>query len=412
MKRITAVMSTICVSLAMQAQSGILETRPANQPDGKMLTMEETILSTALAPADLRCRWADNDHLVIFRDGKWLKYNIETEATDKYVPMKERPFAFTKGNSLYLMQKDSTIIPIAESDDSNIVYGQTVSRNEFGIKGGIFMSPDASKVAFYRKDESKVTSFPLFDITTRTGSNRDIKYPMAGMDSEKIGLGIYDLASGETVYVDVTDFGEDRYLTNIAWTPDGTKIIIQVLDRSQKHMKMNLYSAADGSFIKTILTEDNEKYVEPENPVTFIKGSNDYFIYRTNNRDGYRNLYLCDFDGNVQRITCTDADVAYIANDGKHVWYTSAEVSPVENHLFRISIKKTGKGWKFGKPEQLGFFLCAGRMPAVHGDADKSVPCQDRKACLHCIQSRAGCRGQLLVASRQVPKIEHDDICL
>ena len=356
MKRITAVMSTVCLSLAMQAQSGIIETRPANQQDGKMLTMEETILSIDLAPADLRCRWADNDHLVIFKDGKWLKYNVTTEETEKYVPMKERPFAFTKGNSLYLMQKDSTVIPIAVSEDSNIVYGQTVSRNEFGINGGIFMSPDASKVAFYKKDESKVTSFPLFDITTRTGSNRDIKYPMAGMDSEKIELCIYDMASGETVYVDVTDFGYDRYLTNIAWTPDASKIIIQVLDRSQKHMKMNLYNAADGSFIKTILTEDQEKYVEPLDPVYFIKGQNNAFIYRTAVRDGYRNLYLCDAEGNVRRMTAVDADVAYLGNDGKYVYYTSAEVSPIENHLFRMEIKGLKKGVQkatFCKPQRL-----------------------------------------------------------
>ena len=208
-------------------------------------------------------------------------------------------------------------------------------------------------MAFYRKDESKVTTFPLLDITTRTGSSKDIKYPMAGMDSENVQLGVYDIATGKTAYMKVDEYGYDQYLTNISWRPDGSQVLIQVLDRSQKHMKLNVYDALTGDFVRTILTEDNEKYVEPENPVTFIKGSNDYFIYRTNNRDGYRNLYLCDFDGNVQRITCTDADVAYIANDGKHVWYTSAEVSPVENHLFRISIKKTGKGWKFGKPQQL-----------------------------------------------------------
>ena len=173
------------------------------------------------------------------------------------------------------------------------------------------------------------------------------------MDSENVQLGVYDVATGTTVYMKVDEFGYDQYLTNISWRPDASQVLIQVLDRSQKHMKLNVYDAATGDFVKTILTEDNEKYVEPEDPVSFLKGSNDIFIYRTNNRDGYRNLYLCDFNGNVQRITSVDADVAYVANDGKYVWYTSAEVSPVENHLFRISVKKAGKGWKLGKPEQL-----------------------------------------------------------
>ena len=128
---------------------------------------------------------------------------------------------------------------VAESENPQITYGQHVSRNEFGIDGGIFIAPDSSKVAFYRKDESKVSSFPLLDITTRTGSLKEIKYPMAGMDSENVQLGVYDVATGTTVYMKVDEFGYDQYLTNISWRPDASQVLIQVLDRSQKHMKLN-----------------------------------------------------------------------------------------------------------------------------------------------------------------------------
>ena len=272
--------------------------------------------------------------------------------------MVEFPKEITKGQSLYIAKAEGDTILVAESENSQITYGQVVSRNEFGIDGGTFWSPSRDKLAFYRKDESKVTTFPLLDITSRTGSLVEIKYPMAGMGSENVQLGIYDLATAKTIYVKAEEFGYDRYLTNITWSPDGSKIFIQVLDRSQKHMKLNMYDAATGDLIKTILTEDNEKYVEPQDPIWFIKGSNNLFLYRTDNRDGYRNLYLCDTEGNIRRLTETDADVAYIANDGKYVWYTSAEVSPVENHLFRISVKipsslKDLSKVKFGKAEQL-----------------------------------------------------------
>ena len=339
--------------LAAQEVPGSLATRQANDASGKMLTMEETILSRELSPSRLGQSWIGNDHLRILKDGKWVCYRISDGDTSEYKMVEKGLRAYTDGQSLRLHLADGTSVPVAESENPQITYGQHVSRNEFGISGGIFIAPDSSKVAFYRKDESKVTTFPLLDITTRTGTSKDIKYPMAGMDSENVQLGVYDVATGTTVYMKVDEFGYDQYLTNISWRPDASQVLIQVLDRSQKHMKLNVYDALTGDFVKTILTEDNEKYVEPEDPVSFLKGSNDIFIYRTNNRDRYRNLYLCDFNGNVQRITSVDADVAYVANDGKYVWYTSAEVSPVENHLFRISVKKAGKGWKFGKPEQL-----------------------------------------------------------
>ena len=342
------VLGAMCLGLILSAQESVIATRQANSASGRMLTMEETILSRSLSPENLYCRWHDDESLIVFKDGSSWIYNIRKDKEIPYSHIASEPRAFIKGQSIYLRTEDGGTIPIAESESGDITYGQFVSRNEFGIEDGIFWAPDSSKVAFYRKDESKVSRFPLLDITTRTGSLKEIRYPMAGMDSENVQVGIYDIENGSVSYVKADDFGYDMYLTNITWTPDASGLLIQVLDRSQKHMRLNLYETGSGNFVKTILTEDNDKYVEPQDPVWFVKGRNDLMIYRTDNRHGYRNLYLCDMDGNIRRLTEVDADVAYIANDGKYVWYTSAEVSPVENHLFRIKIDN-------GKTERLTF---------------------------------------------------------
>ena len=356
MKKISLILGTLCLGLTLSAQPGIVSTRPANDQTGKVLTMEETILSRELSPMNIYATWENDGTLMMQKDGKWQAHDIATGKSSDFSGRKGRQMqAITKDGSLYLIYANGTERLVAERENDQITYGEYVSRNEFGIDGGIFWAPDSSKLAFYRKDESKVTTFPLLDITTRTGSLKEIKYPMAGMDSENVQLGIYDIRSGETVYAEVDDFGYDRYLTNITWAPDGSMIYIQVLDRSQKHMKLNAYSAQNGEFIKTILSEDNEKYVEPFDPLYFIKGQ-DLFIYRTANRDGYRNLYLCDNDGNIRRLTSVNADVKYAGNDGRYVYYTSAEVSPVENHLFRIEVKNLKKGVakaSFGKPQRL-----------------------------------------------------------
>ena len=360
MKRTIMILGLLGLGLTLSAQPGTIATRPANAQSGKVLTMEETILSRELAPENLYCSWENNRDILMYQEGKWVLFDIETRLERPYRPAKQIEKVYTKGSSLYYQSGNGLVLTIGGSRDENITYGQFVSRNEFGIEDGIFWSPDSTKVAFYKKDESKVTSFPLLDITTRTGSLREIKYPMAGMDSEIVQVGVYNLMRCSSTYLKVNDFGEDQYLTNISWTPDGSKVLVQVLDRSQKHMHLNMYDANTGAFIKTLLTEDNAKYVEPQDPVWFIKGSDNLFIYRTDNRDGYRNLYLCDLNGAVRRLTQTDADVAYVANDGEYVWYTSAEVSPVENHLFRVKINVPSKAiWKgaetvrIGKPEQL-----------------------------------------------------------
>lgn len=350
MKRIIT-LAALVTPMVFSAQTGVVATHPANN-EGKSLTMEEAVMGRNVRPTGIWASWKDNSTIIFRKDGKWMTENLadgeisEYSATGLPEGFPENAenitsngngaYAYTIGQSLYLF--DGGSVSVAESENSQITYGQTVSRNEFGIENGIFWSPDGSKLAFYRKDDSKVTDFPLLDITTRTGSLKSIKYPMNGMDSENVRLGIYDRATGKTVWCDVDEYGYDQYLTNITWSPDSRNIFIQVLDRTQKHLKLNMYRAADGSFARTVLTEDDSRYVEPLDPLRFVKGTYS-FIYRTNNRDGFRNLYLCDTLGTVRRLTSVDADVEYLANDGRFVYYTSAEVSPVENHLFRIEVK-------------------------------------------------------------------------
>ncbi len=350
MKRIIT-LAALVTPMVLSAQTGVVATHPANN-EGKALTMEEAVMGRNVRPTGIWASWKGNSTIIFRKDGKWMAENLANGEISEYAATGlpegfpenaenitsngNGAYAYTIGQSLYLF--DGGSVSVAESENSQITYGQTVSRNEFGIENGIFWSPDGSKLAFYRKDDSKVTDFPLLDITTRTGSLKSIKYPMNGMDSENVRLGVYDRATGKTVWCDVDEYGYDQYLTNISWSPDSRNIFIQVLDRTQKHLKLNMYRTADGSFARTVLTEDDSRYVEPLDPLRFVKGTYS-FIYRTNNRDGFRNLYLCDTLGTVRRLTSVDADVEYLANDGRFVYYTSAEVSPVENHLFRIEVK-------------------------------------------------------------------------
>ena len=331
----------------------------ASAEERKLLSMEDAILNRDLVPKNYELRFSkDNPKIYEHANGKEIEqYDIRTGKLLSSKPIligMPNPFrnrASVKENNVIWYDAKGKIYKVTDFADKNIVCGQAVSRHEFGIDGGLFHSPDKAFVAFYRKDESRVTTFPLLDITSRTGSLVEIKYPMNGMASERVSVGVYNVAEDRTIYLAVTDFDEERYITNLTWSPDSKTIYVQVVNRAQKEMHLNAYDAATGAFVATILTEKNERWIEPQNPIHFI--DDDRFIYTTDNRDGYKNLYIHTLSkGTTERLTKVDADVAYVAHDAKQVYYYSAEVSPVEQHLFCVSLRNgkakqltRGEGW-------------------------------------------------------------------
>ena len=228
MRKYLILLGATLVGGALFAQPRVIGVHPAH--DGKLLTMEDAVASRNVSPENRYYSWV-NDNEYRFLDGRrW-----ETARLDESVelPPETGWTALNVGNSLYITDYKDTVA-VAVSNDREIVYGQSVSRNEFGITGGIFWAPSGRKLAFYRKDESRVTDFPLLNIMTRTGELELLKYPMNGMDSEIVSLGIYDLDKGSTVYLNVPEFTPERFLTNISWSPDDKSVYVQVLDRTQR----------------------------------------------------------------------------------------------------------------------------------------------------------------------------------
>ena len=353
MRKFLSAAIALAAFLPFISSAEVLKTRPAGDPDGKLFTMEDVVLSRTIYPKRSYCRWTGDNCFRYYENGAWQKDSVGLSLK------RPRPSAFSKDGSFYVVEGNDTTL-VAQGTPDAFTFGETVSRNEFGIDNGWFFSPSGRAVAFYMKDERLVTSFPLLDITSRTGTLKQIKYPMAGMDSEKVKLLVYHLDRKKTTVLDVQGYTPERYITSVSWSPDDKDIYAVIIDRSQHHARLDRYDAVTGSFKRTLLTEDNDAWVEPLDPLYFIKGRTDLFLYRTDNRDGWRNLYLVDTLGHVRRLTGIDADVRYVANNGKSVWYTSAEVSPVENHLFRIDLtipkkKATLEKIRFGKPVRLTF---------------------------------------------------------
>ena len=213
-----------------------------------------------------------------------------------------RATAYVKENQLYVVDSQGKEHQLTTDGSREIVYGQSVHRNEFGIEKGTFWSNDGLRLAFYRMDQSMVTDYPQVDIFPRTASYEPDKYPMAGMTSHKVTVGIYDLKTNKTIYLETGD-PTDRYFTNIAWGPDSKTVYMFELNREQNDCRLVSYDATTGKRICELYRETSSKYVEPQNPIIFLPWDNNLFIMQSQ-KDGYNHLYIYNTKGEcVKQLT-------------------------------------------------------------------------------------------------------------
>ena len=252
-----------------------------------------------------------------------------------------RATAYVEDHQLFVVDGQGQKHQLSTDGSREIVYGQAVHRNEFGINKGTFWSPDGSKLAFYRMDQSMVTDYPQVDIFPREATYEPDKYPMAGMTSHKVTVGVYDLKTDKTVYLQAGD-PTDRYFTNIAWAPDAKTVYMFELNRQQNDCRLVSYDATSGKKIAELYRETSDKYVEPLNPIQFLPWDDTKFVMQSQ-KDGYNHLYLFDKSGKeLKQITSGKwvvMDVVSFNAKKKSIIYTSNESYPTNCNLWTVDLK-------------------------------------------------------------------------
>lgn len=294
-------------------------------------------------------------------------FNLQGEGPTNFDFCKENGYmAYTIGNDLYVAHEgdfSSMVNPKVtgnQQQEKDVVYGQAVHRNEFGIMKGTFWSPKGTYLAFYRMDQSMVTDYPQVNTTARIAELVPDKYPMAGMTSHKVTVGIYNVKDGKTIYLQAGD-PTDRYFTNISWGPDEKSVFVIELNRDQNHAQLVQYDAVSGQKIGVLYEEKHARYVEPQHPLIFLPWDDSQFIYQTQ-RDGFNHLYLMDtktkltgewktgkdsedqYCEYLKTIPLTEGNwlvqnVLGFNASRKEIIIASTEISPLQTNIFSLNVK-------------------------------------------------------------------------
>lgn len=296
--------------------------------------------------------WIDANTILVSENGKYFTYSLTSKsgktiqettetAENQTFDKAKQNLAFTEKNNLYFFNKNKEKVTVTNETNEAIVSGDFFARNEFGIKGGIFWSPKSSYLAFYQKDQSEVADYPILDINETPGKLVSIKYPMIGQKSEKPRVGIYNLTTRQTVFISPRNNKED-YLTNLSWSPDEKYVLIAELNRAQNDMCLNVYDANTGKFVRTILNETSDKWVEPEHAAFFPNEKSNNFVWFSE-KDGFQNLYYYSIEGDfIKQLTNNKFPVREILGTnptGTEIYFSSTGENPTNMMAYKVSLK-------------------------------------------------------------------------
>ncbi|MGA9212450.1 DPP IV N-terminal domain-containing protein [Kaistella sp.] len=266
---------------------------------------------------------------------EWMTLDKDAENTQMFSD--NQGFVYTIKNNLFL-NRNGKVVAITNDENKDIINGQAVHQREFGISNGIFISPDNSKIAFYRMDQTMIPDYPIIDWSVTPAVNKNIKYPMAGTPSHHVTLGVYDVKTNKTTFLNI-EGDPEQYLTAITWNPDSKSVFIGVLNRDQNDLKMNQYSASSGEFMKKMFEEKSDKYVEPQQQLLFFPNSTTDFIWQSQ-RTGFNHLFHYNTEkGLVAQLTKGDwlvTDILGFNEKRKEIFYVSTQESPLERHLYKL----------------------------------------------------------------------------
>ena len=293
-------------------------------------------------------------------------------------------FAYLKDSNLYVRTVSNgkpADTQLSTDGSRNIVYGQSVHRDEFGISKGTFWSPNGNKLAFYRMDQSMVTDYPQVDIPEIGFNHPETqsciatpapdKYPMTGETSHKVTVGVFDTKTGKTVYLKAGD-PTDRYFTNIAWSPDNKTIYMFELNRDQNDCRLVSYNAETGDKIAELYRETDDKYVEPLHPIQFLPWDSSKFIMQSR-KDGYNHLYICEVKNGssltIRQLTSGKWEVMDVLGfypEHKQIVIASNECSPIQRNIFLVDAETgkctlqdaNGEGWHNATLSLSGKYIC------------------------------------------------------
>ncbi len=253
--------------------------------------------------------WSHDGRKLALLDGTTLKIananggddvRITDGADDPQWSPDGRQLAYVRDNDLY-------VFDVGRHRVTRLTAGGTTTRingdpdwlysEEMGVQHAYRWSPDAKTIAYLSFDESHVTGFPIEDYLPKINTVEIQRYPLAGGVNPSVALHEVDVRTqnSRTLY---DGAARDEYVLSFTWTPDGSAVVDEILDRAQRHLRLEAFPRKSG-VSRVILRESDPHFVDVQDPPLFLHDGRSFLWL--SERDGVQALYRVNAKSGIAR---------------------------------------------------------------------------------------------------------------
>lgn len=269
-----------------------------------------------------------------------LTNNPEYELDSRFSPQGNY-VSYIEDNNIHIVDvrsKSHKKLTVSSSPTVKNGVAEFIAMEEMDRDTGYWWSQDEKYIAFIQFDENNIDERGRYEIV-RDGFNvLNERYPRAGTNNVTVKLGIMDIASGETKWVDLGD-NEDIYIPRVSWIPDSSGIFFQKENRSQTRLEL-IFAAADTAVTSDILVEQSDTWINLNHGLKFLKGR-DEFLWQSE-RSGFNHIYHYKNDGTlIKQLTDGNwvvSGAVKVDEAAGNVYFSANATDYLERHLYRVAL--------------------------------------------------------------------------
>ncbi|MBI4534877.1 MAG: DPP IV N-terminal domain-containing protein [Ignavibacteriae bacterium] len=271
--------------------------------------------------------------------------NTEKSEFDPKISPTGRYLSFVRENEIYVLElksRSETRLTTGATEKIKNGISEYIAQEEMGRTTGYWWSPTGTHIAYLQIDNTPVKEFNIPDYLGGYTNIHAQEYAKAGESNTLVRVGVVPVAGGVTTWMNL-GANSDIYVPRVHWMPGGKRLAVQVQSRNQDTLDLMVCDIAEGAS-SLLLREIDPKWVRLHDDLRFLD-SRRQFTWASE-RDGFKHLYLYDKSGNlVNQITRGEWEVEKVAGvDEKNgiVYFTAAEKSPIERHMYKVSLDGSG----------------------------------------------------------------------